>query len=228
MIDLQEITFSYPGGKPLLEKLSIRFAPGRFYGIYGPNGCGKSTLFKIISGELSPRSGQISPRWRDAESRAQQLTLMEQDVPRHIPLTVRETAALGQYVWRRGSADPETVQRALERLSLTELAEKSYARLSGGEKQRVMLARALVQNTPIFLLDEPASSLDLGFRHTFYRILHEEAQKGKCVVMISHDLYTAPHYLDEAVLLDAGQLVRQGDPAEVLAPELLNRVFRPF
>ena len=228
MIDLQKITFSYPDGRPLLNELSLHFLPGRFYGVFGPNGCGKSTLFKIISGELSPKNGTVSPRWRDARSRAQQLTLVEQEVPRRIPLTVRETAALGQYAWRRGGADPAAVDAALQRLALTEFAGKPYSRLSGGEKQRVMLGRALVQNTPILLLDEPASSLDPGFRKTFYRILQEEAQSGKCVVMISHDLYTAPQYLDEVLLLAEGALVKQGAPEEVLTPDLLNRVFRTF
>lgn len=208
MIELKNVSFSYSPGNPVLKGISACFESGVFYGIFGPNGCGKSTLLKLITGELVPDSGSISPRWNDPLERACRLAMVEQEIPRRIPLTVREVVALGCYPWvKRGNMSSD-VEVILNELQLAPLAEKPFSHLSGGERQRTMLARSVAQDTPILLLDEPASSLDIGFQHEFYRLLRRFARKGKCIVMISHDLFIAPHYLDEALLLKGGDNFR--------------------
>ncbi len=226
MIELKNVCFSYSPGNPVLEGISIRFNAGAFYGIFGPNGCGKSTLLKLITGELVPDSGSISPRWNDPLERACRLAMVEQEIPGRIPLTVREVVALGRYPWMRRRKVSSDIEEILNELQLTPLAEKPYSRLSGGERQRTMLARAVAQDTPILLLDEPASSLDIGFQHEFYRLLRRLADRGKCIVMISHDLFIAPHYLDEALLLKDGMLFARGTPAQVIQPGNLRVVFQ--
>lgn len=226
MIELKNVCFSYSPGNPVLEGISIRFNAGAFYGIFGPNGCGKSTLLKLITGELAPDSGSISPRWNDPLERACRLAMVEQEIPGRIPLTVREVVALGRYPWMRRRKVSSDIEEILNELQLTPLAEKPYSRLSGGERQRTMLARAVAQDTPILLLDEPASSLDIGFQHEFYRLLRRLADRGKCIVMISHDLFIAPHYLDEALLLKDGMLFARGTPAQVIHPGNLRVVFQ--
>ena len=187
---------------------------------------GKSTLLKLITGELSPDSGTVLPHWSDPLERACRLAMVEQEIPGRIPLTVREVVALGRYPWMRRRKVSSDIEEILNELQLVPLAEKPYSHLSGGERQRTMLARAVAQDTPILLLDEPASSLDIGFQHEFYRLLRRFARKGKCIVMISHDLFIAPHYLDDALLLKEGTLFAGGTPTEVITTENLHRVFR--
>lgn len=224
MIELENVTFGY-AGRPVLNKLSTRFEPGRFYGIFGPNGSGKSTLLKLITGELTPNSGRLAPTYATASERARTLAVVEQEIPARIPLSVREVVALGRYPWRKSTGNTAVVEDAVRRLQLTELSSQPYSNLSGGERQRVMLARAVAQATPFLLLDEPASSLDIGFQRAFYRLLRQFAREGKCVLMVSHDLFIAPHYLDAALLLHQGRLIAAGTPGEVLAAERLTTVF---
>ena len=226
MIELKNVSFSYSPGNPVLKGISARFNGGAFYGIFGPNGCGKSTLFKLMTGELVPDSGSISPRWNDPLERACRLAMVEQEIPGRIPLTVQEVVALGCYPWVKRGKMSSDIEVILNELQLAPLAEKPYSHLSGGERQRTMLARAVAQNTPILLLDEPASSLDIGFKHEFYRFLRGFAHKGKCIVMISHDLFIAPHYLDEALLLKEGTIFAGGSPTEVISQENLHTVFQ--
>ena len=226
MIELKNVSLAYSRGNPVLKGVSARFKSGRLYGIFGPNGCGKSTLLKLITGELAPDTGSISPRWNDPLERACRLAMVEQEIPGRIPLTVREVIALGRYPWMRRRKVSSDIEEILNELQLAPLAEKPYSHLSGGERQRTMLARAVAQDTSILLLDEPASSLDIGFQHEFYRLLRQFARRGKCIVMISHDLFIAPHYLDEALLMKEGAVFAGGTPAQVIRPEKLRAVFR--
>lgn len=226
MIELKNVSFAYSRGNPVLKGVSARFKSGHLYGIFGPNGCGKSTLLKLITGELAPDTGSISPRWNDPLERACRLAMVEQEIPGRIPLTVREVVALGRYPWMRRRKVSSDIEEILNELQLAPLAEKPYSHLSGGERQRTMLARAVAQDTSILLLDEPASSLDIGFQHEFYRLLRQFARRGKCIVMISHDLFIAPHYLDEALLMKEGAVFAGGTPVQVIRPEKLRAVFR--
>ncbi len=227
MIELTDISFSYSPERKVLSGVSAEFEPGKFHGVFGPNGSGKSSLMKLITGELKPDSGRISPSYASSLERARNLAFVEQEIPGRIPLAVREVVALGRYPWRRDHGSHEAVEKALMALQLNELAAKSYNQLSGGERQKVMLARALSQDTPILMLDEPSSSLDIRCRNLFYKLLHELAQNGKCVIMVSHDIFIAPRYLDSALLLDGGKVIAHDTPEQALSPANITSVFGP-
>lgn len=226
MLECRDISFSYDGKHNVLKDISLSFQPGLFYGIFGPNGSGKSTLLKLLTGELKSTCGTVSPVWGDPLIRAQYIALVEQQIPASLPFTVEEVALLGGYPWKKaGKVLPAVVDSVLEELGLAALRKRSFNALSGGERQRVMLARALVQNTPLLCLDEPGSSLDVGSQHTLCRILKKLAAEGKCVIMVSHDLFSAPAYLDRMILLDKGYLAMEGDPDDVKNAPSLRRIF---
>ncbi len=224
MIELQEVHFSYRRHR-VLRGVSAVFAPGRLYGVFGPNGSGKSTLLKMITGELRPSAGRVRPEYASPLERARRLAVVDQSTPATLPLTVQEVVALGRYPWKRDSANADVVAHVLAKLRLEELSATHYSRLSGGEQQRVMLARALAQETATLLLDEPASSLDLRHQRVFYAILRQLADHGRCVIMVSHDLFLAPRFLDAALLMHAGEIIASGAPADVLTQGNLARVF---
>jgi iron complex transport system ATP-binding protein len=226
MLECRNLSFSYNGREEVLKNITLSFAPGRFYGIFGPNGSGKSTLLKLLTGELKSSSGSVSPQWDSPLIRARNIALVEQQIPSSLPLTVAETAALGRFPWEKKNAVcHEKVEQVLEELELSSLRERPFNALSGGEQQRVMLARALVQDTQVLCLDEPGSSLDIGFQHALCRILKKLAGQGKCVIMISHDLFSAPAYLDRMILLDQGTLAADDEPEKLRNSQLLREVF---
>ena len=226
MLECKDLEFSYDGKNKVLSGVTLSFEKGKFYGIFGPNGSGKSTLLKLLTGELKSRCGTVFPRWCSALERARHIALVEQQIPAALPLTVAETAALGRYPWEQnGKNDEKRVREVLELLGLLSLAERPFNALSGGERQRVMLARALVQDTPILCLDEPGSSLDIGSQHTLCRISKELASRGKCVIMISHDLFSAPDYLDRMILLNKGKVAFNGEPGTLKGEKIIRDIF---
>lgn len=224
MIELNRIQFSY-GAASVLNEFSYQFSAGKFYGVFGANGSGKSTLLKLITGELKPGNGMVSPCYKTTEERARMIGFMEQQCPELIPLTVRDVVELGRYPWRKsGRSFP--LEPVMERLNLISLQNRIYSTLSGGEKQRVMLARVLVQDTPVLLLDEPFSSLDIGNQHHFYGVLKEQARAGKCVIMVTHDVFVSGAYLDEALFLKDGFLERYGEPEKIFSESLFREIYR--
>ena len=223
MIKLQEIDFSY-SSVSVLKSFSYEFTAGKFYGIFGANGCGKSTLLKLITGELKPDTGNVQPEYKTIEERARTIGFMEQQCPEQIPLNVREVVELGRYPWRK-SGQLFSIEPILEQLNLTALQKRSYNELSGGEKQRVMLARVLAQNTPVLLLDEPFSSLDVGNQHHFYSLLKNLAESGMCVIMVTHDVFVSRKYLDTALFLKDGQLYNEGAPETLFTDDLFRDIY---
>ena len=187
MLELRDLSFAYPAGRPLLEGLSFTFRSGGICAVLGPNGTGKTTLLKLLLGILKPSSGEMllsgMPIGRmTAQRRARKLAYIPQDVSLRFPLSVFEFVLLGRkpwFVWGPSPSDVALTGTVLSRLNLDALAERPLANLSGGQRQKVALARALVQETDWLLLDEPTSSLDL--RHqvevlTTARRCHEAGQ----------------------------------------------------
>ena len=216
------------GKEKILTGISLKFESGQFYGIFGPNGSGKSTLLKLLAGELHPDSGEITPRWGNCLQKARAISLLEQHIPPFLPLDVQETVALGLYPWERKfyREKDEKIISVLRETGLEEISDRPYNKLSGGEKQRVMLARILMQNTPVILLDEPGSSLDAGFQHSFCAVLRRLAQEDRCIIMVSHDIYSAPLYLDSMILMEQGKVKKQGTPDELRNSPELRELFR--
>ncbi|HHV51690.1 MAG TPA: ABC transporter ATP-binding protein [Clostridiales bacterium] len=212
---------------------------GEFVGIVGPNGAGKTTLLKALAG-LIEAQGEIrimdcSGKLRRIESftgreRSRALCFMHQDTSVPFAFTVREVVSMGRYPWQGrfsslSSVDGEIVDKAMEKAGCLPISERLVPSLSGGERQMVMLARALAQDTHIILLDEPTASLDIGNAQNVFRICRELAAAGNCVVAVLHDLRQAAAACTRVCLLNSGSVLSSGSPKEVLTPENIKSAY---
>ncbi|TNC17075.1 ABC transporter ATP-binding protein [Georgenia sp. 311] len=216
-------------GRPLFEPVSAALPPGTLLGLVGPNGAGKSSLLSAIVGSGVTSSG--TARYGEADLHrlrprrlAEVLAYMTQDSYAPNELRVRDVVAVGARATpAAGPVDVRTAA-ALERLDVAHLADRSYARLSGGERQLVQVARVVAQHAPVMLLDEPTSALDLGHQLTVMHVLRRHATDGHIVVVTMHDLTQALRWADQVAVV-AGGTVTFGTPAEVITPELIHRVY---
>ncbi|MFQ5515292.1 MAG: ABC transporter ATP-binding protein [Myxococcota bacterium] len=226
------------GGPPVLDAVELTLRPGSLLCVLGPNGSGKTTLLRVLAGVLSPLAGevrlggeQVDGLSRRAVARRLAVVAQEHQVP--FPFRVREMVAMGRAphlgpLGLEGRSDREAVEGALGALGLIPLAERTFPTLSGGEKQRVMLARALAQDTPILLLDEPTAHMDLGHRlHTLEWLRFWIAQRPseRAALLVTHDLVLAARFADSVLLLERGHAVAQGPPSKVLSADRIARVY---
>ncbi len=236
MLNVEKVCFSY-NGKEILHEVSLQIHSGEVLAVVGPNGAGKTTLIRAISGVLSPQKGLIQVAGMDITKlnpmqRARHLAVVPQ--ARELPstFTVFQTVMLGRtpYLGWLGKAAPkdeQIVQRVLRSTQLEDLAERQIGELSGGEQQRVLLARALAQNTPLLLLDEPTAHLDLQHQsHLLSLVRQTVAQCGLAVLLAIHDLNLVGLYADRALLLVNGEVLSMGTPAEVLTKSNLERAYQ--
>ena len=222
------ITYKYHSGRiPALDGISYEFVPGRFYGIFGSNGSGKTTLLKTLAGDINAGKVFVDDRLLNnipVKERALLLAVAEQENEASLPFTVRECIKLGCYA--AGTFNEKLIDELLTCWQMNALQNKMFAELSGGEKQRVKLLRVLAQNTPYILLDEPAASLDWARQLEFYEKLRKlAADAGKCVIMVCHDLYIAPGFIDEMLLMKSGRLIYSGKPDTAAAGEAVALAF---
>ncbi|MGE5071867.1 MAG: heme ABC transporter ATP-binding protein [Anaerolineae bacterium] len=235
MLSISELTVSY-GRRRVLRGVSLRVAAGEVLALIGPNGSGKSTLIRAVSGVVPVESGRVEVGGRalsglSVMERARHLSVVPQ--ARNMPpaFSVYESVLLGRtpylgWLGRAGEKDHERVRYALERTQLTALAERMVGELSGGEQQRVLLARALAQDTAVLLLDEPTTHLDLQHREALVHLVRELARaKQLAVLMVLHDLNLASLYADRVSLLVDGEIQGTGTPEEVLTEATLSRVY---
>lgn len=232
MIDVSELSVER-GGVEVLSEVSLSVETGEFLALVGPNGVGKSTLLKTMGGLLRPSSGRVLVDGSDvaalsAKRTAQLVASVPQETSFDFDFSVREIVEMGRTPYRkrlRRNSDPNgttRVEEALERTGTARFADRSVASLSGGEKQRVLLARALAQDAPALLLDEPTASLDINHQ---VQTLDLVASLEETVVAAIHDLELAARYCDRVVLLSDGAVRAVGTPAEVFTAELLEPVF---
>ncbi len=230
MLELHKVSAGY-GSKPVLKEVSFRLRPHRITALVGPNGSGKSTLLSCINQQL-PYTGTIRQGERDLalispRERAKLLSILPQTLPApHI--TGREMACFGRnpyldFTGRLTQQDIRAVEAALQDAGAEDLADRYVDTLSGGEKQRIALAMALAQNTPIALLDEPAAHMDLNHQAAFLEQL--KRQKEKTFLVILHDLTAAVRYADDILVLDGGELVFAGSREKCLEEEILEKTF---
>ncbi|WP_299025764.1 ABC transporter ATP-binding protein [uncultured Thermanaerothrix sp.] len=229
-------------GQRILENVSLSLERGQVVALIGPNGAGKSTLIRAISGVITPQAGSIQVGDLDLVraspwQRARYLAVVPQIHQLPPAFTVWQTVLLGRtpYLNLLGQVSPrdEAVARqALEQVEALPLAERGLAELSGGELQRVLLARALAQQTPFLLLDEPTTHLDWQYQVALLTHLRRLADNGttadlprRGVLMVLHDLNLAVRYADQVALLVGGRLWAWGTTREVLQPDLLSRAF---
>ncbi|MDR0670528.1 MAG: ABC transporter ATP-binding protein [Treponema sp.] len=234
-IKVQALYAGYKG-PDVIKNIALEAAPGDFLCIVGPNGSGKSTLLRAIA-RLIPCRGSVTVEGRDTGvlkrgELAKKIALLGQTSQFYFPYTVYETAALGRYAYGKGfipklgKEDREIIDRTLKRLELDALAETPITVLSGGQLQRVFLARTLVQNPAIILLDEPTNHLDLKYQVELLRYLGNWAgESGGIVIAVLHDLNLARGFAGRVILLDGGELRAEGPAAEVLQSPALEAAY---
>ncbi|WP_433348249.1 ABC transporter ATP-binding protein [Microtetraspora malaysiensis] len=222
-------------GREVLSGAAVSAAGGEWLAVVGPNGAGKSTLLKAMMG-LLPHTGEVvvgGVRVRDLKprERARLIAYAPQSPSLPPDMTVFDYTLLGRtpyipYLGRESAADREVAGAVLERLDLAGFAARPLAHMSGGERQRVVLARALAQQAPVLLLDEPTTALDLGHQQQVLELVDRlRAGDGLTVVTTLHDLSLAGQYADALLLLAGGRVVASGPPAQVLTEPLLARHF---
>lgn len=219
-----------------LRDISVEVQRGQVMALIGPNGAGKSTLIRAASGILPLRSGKIRTNGDEFSSmtpmqRARVLAVVPQAVSLPPAFTSRETVLMGRtpylnFLGQTSEADEEIVRLCLERVDALELAERRVGELSGGEQQRILLARALAQTTPILLLDEPTAHLDMQYQVALMQTICELAHTDNLAVMVAmHDLNLAASYADQVALLVHGNLEAVGSPSEVLTREKISQAY---
>lgn len=225
-LKVRDVSFGYGGGL-LLKDISFAVPSGELVALIGPNGSGKTTLLKIILGLLEPNRGAVTLAGQpvttlEAKARAKIIAYVSQQPALSFPLTVRELVALGRYPHglRGGetAADSAAVAAALEKTAATNLSARKFNTLSGGEKQKVLIARALAQSAKILLLDEPTLHLDLNFQLQILSALKRLClDEGITVVTVLHDVNLVSLFADKALLLSGGALRGFGAIAEVIS-----------
>ena len=240
MLKIEELSVSY-GPRRVLNNVSLEVNSGEVVALIGPNGAGKSTLVRAVSGVIKVESGTISSDDFSRSSmnllslapmqRARCLAVVPQAVSLPPAFTVWETILMGRtphlnFLGQVSPRDEAIARLALQKVDALELSERRVGELSGGEQQRVLLARALAQSTPILLLDEPTSNLDLHYQVSFMETVTILAhQDGLAVLVALHDLNLAARYADRVALLVAGEIKATGTPRQVLTPELISMAY---
>jgi iron complex transport system ATP-binding protein len=234
MLKIQNISVSY-GPRRILHDVSFNVQSGEVLALIGPNGAGKSTLIRAVSGVI-PYTGHVRTNGDDFASlstlqRARYIATVPQAASLPPAYTVWETVLLGRtpylgFLSQPSQKDEEIARQSLARVSALPFADRRVGELSGGEQQRVLLARALCQSTPILLLDEPTAHLDLQYQVSLLELVSELAHKDHLAVLVAlHDLNLAAHYADRIVLIVAGNIKAMGKPEEVLQPELIEDAY---
>ncbi|NOX61825.1 MAG: ABC transporter ATP-binding protein [Chloroflexi bacterium] len=234
-INAQNVTLAY-NGRAVLENVSLEVREGQILALVGVNGAGKTTLLRALARLLTPRSGTVLIHGRDAarlsaREAARQIGLTPQQSGAMWPLTVEEVVALGRAAHRGWllpltARDRAVIERVLEQTDLLALRERAITTLSGGEKQRALIARALVQEPAILLLDEPTANLDLRYQDMILALAQRLAmEQGLAVVVSIHDLNLAARYAQRVALLAEKQVLAIGSPDEVFTEETLTRAY---
>lgn len=230
-MEINGVTYSY-GGKDAVSDVSLQINDGEFIGLIGPNGSGKSTLLKNVYRALKPDSGEILLDDQELlkmnyKESARKLAVVgqENDVP--FDFTVREIVAMGRSPCKKlfevdNQHDKSMVHHALEHLGMEDMAYRNFLNLSGGEKQRVLIARAVVQESQFFILDEPTNHLDISYQMQIFDLI-----KSLEVTVLSaiHDLNMAALYCDRIYVMKDGKIVLSGTPEDVLTPKNIYDVY---
>jgi len=237
MIRVEGLTYRHlHAPAPVVREVSFAVPEGRLAVLLGPNGSGKTTLFKCMAGLWSPEAGRILFDGNDIagishRDRARLLAVVPQEHTPPFPYSVMEAVLMGRAphvgLYAAPSAtDEEAAWTALCAVGVSHLAERPYTRISGGERQLVLIARALAQDAPLLLLDEPTSHLDFRNQHMVLETVRRvAAEKGLTVLMTLHDPNLAAFFAHQVVMLKGGTIVANGEPATVLSEENLGQLY---
>jgi ABC-type cobalamin/Fe3+-siderophores transport system ATPase subunit len=237
LLEVRSLTIKY-GVRVAVSNVSLILRPGEIVAIVGPNGAGKSTLLQSLNGYIRPAAGKILLDEQPIESFnrrtvGKKLTVVAQEAELRFPITVLEFVLGGRFVWARNTGwgwetarDLEVAENVLLETELTELSGRLMSEVSGGERQRAVLARALATEAPILLLDEPTANLDMSHQATLLSLVRQRCDvRGAAALIVTHDLNLASQFADLVVLMKAGKSIKAGTAPEVLTPELLRQVF---
>jgi iron complex transport system ATP-binding protein len=235
MFEVKNLWSGYHG-LDVLKDITLSAKPGELLCIAGPNGCGKTTLLKAVA-RLLPYRGSITLEGQELsalprKSLAQKIALMGQTAQIYFPYSVYDTVSLGRYPYAGGffetlsKEDDEVINRVIAQLELSAVRDRMITELSGGQLQRVFLARTLAQAPDLILLDEPTNHLDLKHQSEILEYLSRWAgEKGKTVITVLHDLNLVRHFAGSAALMCEGRLAARGSPGEVLQGETLQKIY---
>lgn len=230
-LEISDLSYTY-GDTPGIENISLYVNKGEFVGLIGPNGSGKSTILKNIYRSLSPTKGSIILDGKDLIKMSRKesalkmaVVCQENDIP--FDFTVEEITAMGRSPHKHlfendNDYDKKIVHNALEQLGISNMSKRSYTSLSGGEKQRVIIARAIAQESDFLVLDEPTNHLDIGYQMQIFDFVNK---LDVTVIAAVHDLNIASLYCDRLYVVKNGKIVLHGTPQEVLTPENIKSIY---
>jgi len=235
-LELRDVSFAYPGGRKVLDGVTVTVPKGAIWSLVGPNGSGKSTLLRLMAGLIAPGHGQVLLSGRPLSrirprERARRIAFLPQSVAPAFGFPARQIVAMGRYPHARGLGletrqDWQLVDRSMAWTDTTSLASRELNTMSGGERQRVLIAAALVQASDLLLLDEPTTALDVNHQIGIHRLLNRlSAEHGWTVVTVTHDLNLAAHFSRHVIMLKEGRVVASGSPSDVLTCDRVEDVY---
>jgi iron complex transport system ATP-binding protein len=235
MLKINNLSVFY-GDRQILHEIQLEVHSGEIVALLGPNGAGKSTLIRSISGVIPIRSGNIFVDQKDVTSlstmeRARHISVVPQALSMPPAFTVWETVLLGRtpylnFLGQTSAKDEAIARQALEQVDVVHLIEKRMDEISGGEQQRVLLARTLAQDTPILLMDEPTTHLDISHQIDLLKLITKQAREKNLTVLVAlHDLNLASMFADRIAIVQHGLLCVAGTPQETLTSEIINSVY---
>jgi len=235
MMEVHSVSFRYHEDW-VLQDVSFRVEKGEFVGVIGPNGSGKTTLLKTLYRLLSPQKGEIlfelvPMKKMDRADIAKRIAVVAQETHLLFPFSVLETVLMGRsphlgHLMFESEKDLEITKKAMEWTKVLPFSERSMDELSGGERKRVFIARALAQEPEVILLDEPTANLDIHHQMDFLDlILTLNRERGLTIVMASHDMNIASEFCDRLILLQGGGIYKVGTPDEVITQENIEKVY---
>lgn len=221
------------GERPVVRGVSLAVRRGSIVALVGPNGCGKSTLLSAIAGLRRPQRGEVqingTPVQRmSTRELARHRSLVTQHNRTDTPFSVGEVVEMGRFPWLRtpqALESPAVIEAAIDDCDLRDIVDRPFGQLSGGQQARVSLGRALAQQAPVMLLDEPTAALDIRHQEQVLDILTRQRARGTAVLLVVHDLSLAAAYADEVALMKEGDLLAHGPTREVMTAELLTETY---
>jgi iron complex transport system ATP-binding protein len=234
LIKIEGVAFKYDSTQTL-DNVQFESKRGEFLGLIGPNGSGKTTLLRCINGLLKPEKGAILLDGKDvSKMKLSEIAQIAAGVPTDIPddfnVSVEEYVYLGRYphiqnLWWEDKHDEEQVEKAIESFELQHLRRRKLFEVSSGEKERVLLAKAVVQEPKVMLVDEPSAHLDLKYKLEVMERLHELSRQGITVICASHDINLLIKYCDRVIIMKSGKIVTCGKPIDVMTEDLIRYVY---
>lgn len=233
--DLKNVSYCY-GDNPAVQKLNLSLPVGKFYGVVGPNGCGKTTFLDLLMGNKEPATGEVSFHGQKIAAYkrrqlARQVALVPQDFTIGFDYSVEEVVLMGRHPYINRFASPsaqdwQLVQKAMDTIGISQFGNRSVTELSGGEKQRVVVARALAQNTPVLLFDEATANLDVQYTLQIFNVAKKLVRdEGRTVIAVIHNLNLAAAYCDDIIFMKQGQIQKTGPVREVMKTGIITEVF---